>query len=175
MATLIVSGLGWKKLSVWPTRAKLIVWRGLYQQGVTNNEWKSGVVFVVTNFRLPNQNCIWIWLETEYQIRVRSGFWNYWIPNIGVEWQIRRASAYGRAFFCPLAKKRAFMLLLLILGHFWCSVVISITFSSNLSNFEKKSKKNKKKPKQIPKIYKNLIFSKNPRQSKIIKENPKNP
>ena len=43
---------------------------------------------------------------------------------------------------------------LLILGHFWCSVVTSVTFSSNLSNFEKnqkKSKKNSKKPKKSKK------------------------
>ena len=34
------------------------------------------------------------------------------------------------------------MVFLLILGHFWCSVVISIPFGINLSNFERNSIKN---------------------------------
>ena len=37
------------------------------------------------------------------------------------------------------------MLFLLILGPFWCSVVTSVTFSSNISSFEKNPKKCKKK------------------------------
>ena len=39
----------------------------------------------------------------------------------------------------------------LILGHFWCLVVSSVTFSKNLSNF-KKTPANKKKFKQIRRI-----------------------
>ena len=63
--------------------------------------------------------------------------------------------------------------------HFWCLVVILVTFSSNLSNFEnnplkkiqksKKQEKNKKKNKKIfrklqksPKIQKSQKISKNP-------------
>ena len=56
------------------------------------------------------------------------------------------AEGFGRGFFCPLGKKRAFYA---VLAHFWCPVVTVVTFSSNLSNFEKKqrnkNKKNKKK------------------------------
>ena len=40
------------------------------------------------------------------------------------------------------------------LGHFWCPVVTLVTFSSNISNFEKNKKKNPKKPIKI-KIKKN--------------------
>ena len=39
------------------------------------------------------------------------------------------------------------MALLLIVGHFWCTVVTSVTFNSNLSNFEN----NPKNPKNIQK------------------------
>ena len=51
-------------------------------------------------------------------------------------------------------KKIFLMLFLLILGHFSCLVVTSVTLRSNLSNFEKnpkKSKKSKKKSKNNPK------------------------
>ena len=43
------------------------------------------------------------------------------------------------------------MLLVLILGHFWCSVVTSVTFTKNFSKFKNNSfflKKNKKIQKQ---------------------------
>ena len=43
-----------------------------------------------------------------------------------------------------LTSKELFTLFVLILGHFWCSVVTSVTLSSNISNFEKKQKKSKK-------------------------------
>ena len=44
------------------------------------------------------------------------------------------------------AKKGFLMLFLLILGHFWCSEVTSLTFSSNLGTCEeKKPKKNQEK------------------------------
>ena len=48
-------------------------------------------------------------------------------------------------------KKGLFMLLVLILGHFWCSVVTSVTFTKNFSKFKNNSfflKKNKKIQKQ---------------------------
>ena len=35
---------------------------------------------------------------------------------------------------------RAFYAVLLTLGNFWCSVVVSVNFSSKLSNFEKNPK-----------------------------------
>ena len=38
----------------------------------------------------------------------------------------------AKVFFCPLGKKRLYMPFLLILGNFWCSVVTSVTFISNL-------------------------------------------
>ena len=47
--------------------------------------------------------------------------------------------------FCPLGKKRAFLLFVPILSHFWVSVVTSVTFVSNLSKFEKNPKFKKKK------------------------------
>ena len=62
------------------------------------------------------------------------------------------AEGFGRGFFCPLGKKRAFYAWP-IFDNFWCPVVTMVTFSSNLSNFErnqiktKKSKKNSKKSK----------------------------
>ena len=54
-----------------------------------------------------------------------------------------------KAFFAHRAKKDLYTLCVLTLGHFWCSVIISVTFSSNLSNFEKN-----------PKIQKNPKMSK---------------
>ena len=54
------------------------------------------------------------------------------------------AEGFGRGFFGPSGKKELFTLFVPILGHFWCSVVTSVTFSSNLSNFEKNAKKSEK-------------------------------
>ena len=69
-----------------------------------------------------------------------------------------------RAFFVPQAKKE----LLRILGIFWCSVVTSVIFSSNLYNFEgKKIQENPKlsqkiqklnKLRKVKKIFKQSIF-----------------
>ena len=39
-----------------------------------------------------------------------------------------------------LAKKELFMPFWPIFGNFWCPVVTLVTFSSNLSNFEKNTK-----------------------------------
>ena len=59
-------------------------------------------------------------------------------PSSGVElWPL------AEAFFALLAKTELLTLFVLILGHFRCSVVTSVTFSSDLSNFEK-NKRNKK-------------------------------
>ena len=49
--------------------------------------------------------------------------------------------------FLPFRQKRAFILFVPILSHFWCSVKTSVTFISNLSNFEKNPTKSKKNPK----------------------------
>ena len=76
-------------------------------------------------------------------------------------------------------KQELFMLFLITLGLFWCSVVTSVTFSSNLSNFKKLQKiqknaqKNPKKSKisNIPKIQQQKNYYKNPR--KIQKKSPK--
>ena len=70
--------------------------------------------------------------------------------------------------FCPLGKKELFILFVLILGHFECSVVTSLTFSSNLINFEKNPKITKIQNK-IQKIQKNPIRKK----KKIIKNTHK--
>ena len=61
----------------------------------------------------------------------------------------------AEAFFALRAKKGLFMLFLPNLGHFWCSVVTSVTFSSNFSNFEK-SKKNPQKSKSFKKPKKSI-------------------
>ena len=56
----------------------------------------------------------------------------------------------------------------LALGLFWCSVVTSLTFSSNLSNFEKNPRKN-------PKNFKNFKNPNEPKNfRKLHKKNPKN-
>ena len=55
-----------------------------------------------------------------------------------------------RAFFALPAKKDLIMLFWPILLHVWCPVVTLVTFSSNLSNFFKKSKN----PKKIQTIFK---------------------
>ena len=53
--------------------------------------------------------------------------------------------------FAPWAKKNAHYTVWLILGHFWCSIVSSVTFSSNRSKIKiiKKSKKNSNKSEKI--------------------------
>ena len=61
--------------------------------------------------------------------------------------------------FCPLGKIGLFTLFLLVLGHFSCSVVTSVMYSSNFSNFEKDQNIPKKKyisKKKSKKILKNL-------------------
>ena len=62
--------------------------------------------------------------------------------------------------FCPLGKKGLFTLFVLTLCHFWCSVVTSVTFSSNLSNFDQIQKHLKKKSQKISRTNKILIFFK---------------
>ena len=49
------------------------------------------------------------------------------------------AEGFDRGSFCPSKKKKLIMLFWFILGHFWCSVVTLVTFSSNLNNFKKKN------------------------------------
>ena len=61
----------------------------------------------------------------------------------------------AKAFVALWAKKGLFMLFLPILGYFRCSVVTSVTFSSNLNNFEKNPKKSQENFK------KSVIKSKN--------------
>ena len=62
-------------------------------------------------------------------------------------WLLRRASAFGGGFFCPLGHKRAYYAVLALLGHFWSSVVTLVAFSSNLNTFflSNKSENFKKK------------------------------
>ena len=56
-----------------------------------------------------------------------------------------------RLFFALREKKELFMLFWPIFGDFWCPVVPVVTFSSNLSNFERK-KEEKKSQKKSTKI-----------------------
>ena len=77
-------------------------------------------------------------------------------PAEGFGLQPRLFLAFGQ-------KKCFFMLFWPIFGDFWCPVVTMVTFSSNLSNFERNNKKKLKNPK------------KNPKKSKKIQINPKNP
>ena len=46
----------------------------------------------------------------------------------------------AEAFFALWAKKEIIMLFWPSFGHFWCPVVTLVTFSSNLSNFERNPK-----------------------------------
>ena len=63
------------------------------------------------------------------------------------------------------------MLSLLTLGHFWCSVVNTVTFSCNPSNFEKKILKI---PQKTDKYKEKLIKPKNQKYPKKSKKIPKN-
>ena len=70
-----------------------------------------------------------------------------------------------------MEKKELFRLLVLILGNFWCSLVTSITFSSNLSNFEKNPKKSPKNSKNLKKkLEKSQFFFLIQKISKISKK-----
>ena len=53
------------------------------------------------------------------------------------------ARGFSWGIVCPLGKKKNFLFCFLpILGHFWCSVLISVTFSTNLiKTFFKNPKK----------------------------------
>ena len=53
---------------------------------------------------------------------------------------------YWQSITCPKSEKKGqlFTLPVPILGNFWCLVVTSVTFSSNLSNFENNQKKSQK-------------------------------
>ena len=53
----------------------------------------------------------------------------------------------AEAFFCPLGKKYTFNAVCAYFRHFWCSVVTSVMFSSNLSKFEKNPNNPKKSKK----------------------------
>ena len=59
------------------------------------------------------------------------------------------------------------MLIVLISGHFWCSLVTSVTFSSNLSKFENYPK-NPKKSHKIQKTTKNYKNHKKSKKPKIF-------
>ena len=83
------------------------------------------------------------------------------------------ALAFGQGFFCPSGKKELLTLFVLMLGHFWCSVVTFVTLSSNSSNFEKNSKNPKKNPKMSKKIKKKYKISKNPKKKYNMKKSKK--
>ena len=76
---------------------------------------------------------------------------------VGLHQALALDFAFGRCFFLPLGKKRELIMLFWrTAGHFWCPVVTLITFSSNLSNFQKNpfflfTKKNNIKSQKIAK------------------------
>ena len=84
-------------------------------------------------------------------------------------WALLLAPAEG---FGPSGKKELFMLFWLTLGHFWCSVETSVTFSSNLINFEK-IYKIQKKSKKSPKIPKYPKIGRRKKEIHKILKNPK--
>ena len=63
--------------------------------------------------------------------------------------------------FLPFRQKKAFILFLPILSHFWLAVVTSVIFISNLSNFEKNPKNKNKNLNCQKKVYKLKKMSKN--------------
>ena len=54
------------------------------------------------------------------------------------------SSSYGRGFFCPLGKERAFGAVYAFFGYIWRSEETFVTFSSNLSNLDNNPKSPKK-------------------------------
>ena len=54
------------------------------------------------------------------------------------------AGGFGQEFVCPSSKKRDFHAVCAYF-IFWCSVVTSVMFNSNLSNFVRNAKKHQKK------------------------------
>ena len=86
---------------------------------------------------------------------------------------LRKASAFGRGFFCPSGKKRAYYTVLAHFGIFCSPIITLVTFSSNISNNNKKTikiQKNSKKFKKFQKIPKSKKLSKYQEKSK---NNPK--
>ena len=69
--------------------------------------------------------------------------------------------------FLPFGQKKVFMCFFLILRHFWCSVVTSVTFSSNLRTLKKNPKKESKKN---PKNSRNCPPHKKKNKNKKIKK-----
>ena len=78
----------------------------------------------------------------------------------------------AEAFFALLAKKELIILFWPIFGIFWSPVITLVTFSSNISNNnKKKSKKFQKNSNNFKKI---PNFKKRPKNPKNLKKNPKN-
>ena len=88
------------------------------------------------------------------------------------EAQLPLLTGLGKGFFCSLGKQVLFTLFMLILAHFWCSVVTSVTLSSNIRNFENNPTNPNKcqKKSHISKNVKKILKKKN---LKLIK-NQKN-
>ena len=75
--------------------------------------------------------------------------------------------------FQPFGQKKSFLCCFgPFLAIFWCPVVAVVTFSSNLSNFERNQKK-RKHPKKIPKNPKKSKNQKMPKNPKIQKNKNK--
>ena len=70
-------------------------------------------------------------------------------------WLATRACAFFQGFFLPFEQTRFFcMLFRPIYGHFRCSVVTLVAFSSNLDKFLNIQENPKYIPKNLTKIYK---------------------
>ena len=75
-----------------------------------------------------------------------------------------------RLFFALRAIKELFMLFWPIFGNFWCLVVIVVTFSGNLSNFERNQKKTKKSKRKKRKKFKKIKKIKKIQKSQKIQK-----
>jgi hypothetical protein len=76
------------------------------------------------------------------------------------------------------SKKELFMLIWSTLGHFWCSVITSVTFTSNPNNFfffYKKIPQEIQKNSKKSKISNNLKNTKNQTNSDKISKNRQKP
>ena len=72
---------------------------------------------------------------------------NFTIPFLaareGLLLALAEGFGQGQGFLALRAKKELFTLFVIILGHFWCSVVTSVVFTSTLSNLVTKIQKSR--------------------------------
>ena len=107
--------------------------------------WNINVVKFKKIIYLENYKKNWSQLDSVLfpQFSIYVIFSAYLVSIVFIK-KIKGSARYTR-FLLPPAKGfalwgRLFMMSWFILGHFWCSVVTSVTFSRKLSNVEKKWK-----------------------------------